>query len=665
MSDKEALIQQILEKQQAQEKNELIDKIMKTGGKPAPEKNFTPTLQEMHPDFTTVDRLKVKNLSNSPSAAVNYLQQKHPTLEISLSKDDQIRARKRDGSEKEYRVLDPDTGIFSSDILRDVGDVLWDVGAGVATGAATAAGGLVGALGGGVGALPTAALAGAGSSSAIEALRQGAGLATGVSKDFSGMDVGIAGGAGALSPLLLGTGATAVKAAAPAAARTFGGKISQGIGAGVRGLAEMTEAPARKMVGAGLKKAIAEGGEEAINQAQRGVIGRAAGASAGLARDAMSKISGTPRGALEAVATQGELLEHVSKRGNLTPYLDDVMDTVTKDVSALKRGHYDRMASKIAGIDSVEKVDYGPVKQIIHDKIAKTQVGKQTAIKIEKRERLKGLLKEHFMHEVDTIVDGTPTQAWDDLSRDSIEDALELQSTFGHMAGYNRQSTIRQAGSNISAGAEKIDKEFEVLAKHLRKKLGEQIKMSAPEDALDDLAKYGEVREMEKGIEKLTQGTNQMKSFRTLRNADIASNAPIQEFMDTVDDAVGKNTFKEAQELMKGVEVYGGKAPSVFSPVGDVWRRGSIPAAATGAVLGGAVGYYGSGNAMSGAGASVAGGALGAIFGGPQMMRSMINQSLRSKALHKTLGPLSPGAAGQFIRQPISTWLEMEQNNGN
>jgi hypothetical protein len=181
-----------------------------------------PTLQEMHPQFTTVDRLVVKNLATDPTAQVNYLQKKYPDLEVSLDDESgQVKARKRDGSEDAYRVLDPDTGLFSGDTLLDLGDVAYDIGAGVASGAATTAGGLLGgAATGGVGAIPAAAAAGASSSAGLEALRQKLGQLVGIDQEMDYAQVGFAGAGGAIAPLAFGTGATA--AGAKAVASKFG-----------------------------------------------------------------------------------------------------------------------------------------------------------------------------------------------------------------------------------------------------------------------------------------------------------------------------------------------------------------------------------------------------------------------------------------------------------
>ena len=65
-------------------------------------------VEEMHPELTTIDRLAVKNFGDNNEASVNFLQKRHPDLSIKV--DDasrEIIARKRDGSEKDWRRLDP------------------------------------------------------------------------------------------------------------------------------------------------------------------------------------------------------------------------------------------------------------------------------------------------------------------------------------------------------------------------------------------------------------------------------------------------------------------------------------------------------------------------------------------------------------------------------
>ena len=162
------------------------------------------TIQEMHPSFTTADRLMIKNLSNSPEVGVNYLTKKHPGMEITFE-DGQYKGRAK--GENDYRVLDPDTGFFSSDFARDVGDLAFDIPAGLVEGGATALGALGGAfVGGGVGALPGAMLASAATTAGNEAIRQKLGQALGLDQNVDMTDVAVAGGIGAVSPMLFGAG---------------------------------------------------------------------------------------------------------------------------------------------------------------------------------------------------------------------------------------------------------------------------------------------------------------------------------------------------------------------------------------------------------------------------------------------------------------------------
>lgn len=136
-------------------------------------------IEEMHPAIGTLDRMAVKNLGNSTESSIKYLKQKHPNLEIQVDPRDDQRFLIRDPQkDQQWRRLDPDTGFFSSDFLRDAGDVAYDIGSGVAEGAATA---LAGIGSGGAAAIPAAALTGG----ATEELRQHAGKWLGVNENIN------------------------------------------------------------------------------------------------------------------------------------------------------------------------------------------------------------------------------------------------------------------------------------------------------------------------------------------------------------------------------------------------------------------------------------------------------------------------------------------------
>lgn len=172
-----------------------------------------PTVQEQHPDISILERAAVKNFgSDNPLDTIDYIKKNHPDMEVTTDATGQVIMRNK--GEKQYRVLDPQTGAFSWDAIKDVlVDSPYDIASGVGSGALTALAGLAGAGAGGVGAIPAAIGAGAASSSGLEALRQAVGKGLGVRQEFSPGEVALAGGVGAVSPMLMGTGATAKQAA--------------------------------------------------------------------------------------------------------------------------------------------------------------------------------------------------------------------------------------------------------------------------------------------------------------------------------------------------------------------------------------------------------------------------------------------------------------------
>lgn len=163
-------------------------------------------IQEQHPEISAKERAILKNFANSPESGIAYLKQENPNLDIQFDqRTGQYRVKAQ--GEQDYKVVDPDTGFFSSDILSDAGDVAYDVYAMGSEGLATGLGAVGGAaVGGGIGALPAGAAAGGVASAGNEAMRQGLGQAFGIPQEIDGTDVAIAGGIGTASPLLFGAG---------------------------------------------------------------------------------------------------------------------------------------------------------------------------------------------------------------------------------------------------------------------------------------------------------------------------------------------------------------------------------------------------------------------------------------------------------------------------
>lgn len=146
-------------------------------------------VEEMHPDLTMTDRMAVKNLSDEGSPeALKWLQSRHPDMNF-IQRDGRIFAKKK--GEDAYRPLDPDTGFFSKDFLKDVTDIGYDTLRGIPEAAATIAGGSVGGL---PGAMVAGGISGAGTEALKQALAKQIGLADSYNLRDIGMSAGFSGG---------------------------------------------------------------------------------------------------------------------------------------------------------------------------------------------------------------------------------------------------------------------------------------------------------------------------------------------------------------------------------------------------------------------------------------------------------------------------------------
>lgn len=143
------------------------------------EGEVTPHNVQQEMGVTTGERLLLKNLTRPERIRPTLEEWGYETRPLDTHGSN-FAVRKR-GSNDPWRVLDPDTGIFSRDFANDVSDVLYDGFQALVTGASFVPGGFVGA-----------AAAGAGS----ELLREGLGAAAGVKDNFSAGEVGLQGAVG-------------------------------------------------------------------------------------------------------------------------------------------------------------------------------------------------------------------------------------------------------------------------------------------------------------------------------------------------------------------------------------------------------------------------------------------------------------------------------------
>lgn len=141
-----------------------------------------PVVQEQSPGVSAYDRFLIKNFATNPQVGIDYLKQKNPGADVRHVGGQTV--IKLPG-ETSYKVLDPDTGIISSDFLGDVGDIAGDVARGALTGMAATAGGLAGSAAGPLGAATGSGVAAAGAGGGLEYLRQKLGQLGGLPQEVN------------------------------------------------------------------------------------------------------------------------------------------------------------------------------------------------------------------------------------------------------------------------------------------------------------------------------------------------------------------------------------------------------------------------------------------------------------------------------------------------
>lgn len=615
-----------------------------------------PVVQEMHPAFGDADRFVVKNFAADDNAALNYLQRKHPNLEVALDeKTGQIKARSKDGKEQAYRVLDPDQGIFKTltsgaglkEGLRDLGDIGYDALSGVGTSVATAAGGLAGVGAGGVGAIPTAMAAGGAASTGFEGLRQGLGSLLGIEDNFSGASLAGAGIGGAVSPLLLGTG----------------GQVGSAMG--------------KKILGAGMSDAA----KLAAQKSQRGAAGLAwDNVGAPLARTAGAKIgsafSGVGEEALRAVGDENKAFRQALKDPEgILKFIESAGDDVDAKFLAKKQDAYGRLQAALGEAADAD-VDLSSVKDRLKHAIREAEgqkaARKGTGGSSEILDSLKEAFEKHFVYD-DTVKIPTqsmqPTGLLDasgqpvmravegateqtvrrELSTLTPQAAMELSSDLAELANLQAMKAGQVTGNRF-AGATKAEKRLQMLGGDLKRELDSRIDAVVPEEAMPARQEYGQILGLEKAINDITK--NPRQAFANLRNADKTSNLPNKQMMRRADRVIGTNLEKQSG-MAEALETYAPGQKSFFSKLGSLK---SIPAGAIGGVAGGLLAQQ---NEVSPWLGGVGGAMVGSALGGPAAVRRYIQGGLRVKNFSPML---KTGAGVEALQEQLSPWLQMGGN---
>lgn len=482
-------------------------------------------IQEMHPSLSSKDRLIAQNLANSPESAVKYFMKQYPDMDIKHDPQSGQYLFKSPG-EKAYKVLDPDTGFFSKDILNDVGDVAWDVGAGVAEGAATAGGALAGAAATlpalGSGAIPGAMLAGAASSAGMEAARQKLGQALGIPQDVDMTDVAISGGLGAASPLLFGAG---------------------------------------KSKGA-IKGAYDFGRNKILPTVAE-------------------KVTGVPRTATRTALNRMGEIDNLSANG-LTDTVSDMRSELVDTIAKRKReagkelGDAIESTGKQVDISGARNEILGEIQRL--DKLAQEAPTKANMTKLTNaKSAYNDILG--IADEAGNVIAEVPNKV-------SGRQAFNMQEDFGDMADLSKLSTP-STGSRFSPSATRSDK---MLAERFRGGYNQINKgLDDATDGLSQKFKnkYAQYAEEQKTLNKHFKDDE--ATLRTLSNPNAKGKQLLYEKLDVIDAREGTNMGKNAK-LLEAYNFFGKPGVDTLSGAATTSTSRTIPLAIAGGGIGGIAG---------------------------------------------------------------------------
>lgn len=606
-------------------------------------------IQEMHPDISFADRAIAKNFANDEEGQVKYLKGKYPGLDIKLSPDRQVLARKP--GETAYKTLDPNNGVleslnpFRAETWKDLADVGYDALSGAGTTAASGAAGLAGAAAGGIGALPAAALVGSAASTSLEGLRQLAGNALGVNDGADYANLAAAAGSGALAPVLLGTGA------------------------GTKAIAN--EALKTGLQGPELQAALKE-----LANSQRGVVGMGVDkfVKPGLAKVG-GLLSGTSDSSLNVLGKNLPKFDQMTKSPTgVLDFIDNTGKSVDGKFAKAKASAWSEFQNAIGDRNDEASVDLAPLKEKFQAAIADAKDRAKTGTDASKDlvNRLESAYDNHLRYDATEKVPITVNKSTglDEYGRENIQpvtemvdqpvrkeldklspkQAVDLEKQLSELAGFNNLDSRQVTGNRFSNGMSADDKHLQMVAGDLKKTLGSSIEQVLPSNAIPAKRRYGELLNLQKSIEALTG--NPRQAFTNLRNADVSSNITNMQQFRKIDDAIGTNLVNRAK-LAEAVDLFGPGRKSWFHG----GHMSKVPAAAAGGLAGA---YLGSDSGSRYPGI-LAGSGLGLLLGGPTAMKTYIRAGIKGGALNQALAPLRVGAGKALINEGInsSPWANM------
>lgn len=540
-------------------------------------------VEEMHPDISTIDRMVVKNLSQSPEVGVNYIKKKLPGHDVRLY---QGRMVVKGPQDKEYRVMDPDTGLFSTDILRDAGDVLFDVGSGVAEGAATTAGTAAGAVAGPAGAIAGGAAAAGASGAGLEAARQGLGKLAGLEQDIDPTDVAISGGVSAALPLVGAAAKGTYNAAKKSVLPWIGEKVS---------------GASRDAI-----KTLGKHFPTLENMEKDGAMGLVEDAHGRLVKGIGSIKSGIGQKLQDAIEGAGEKVDISGVKDVMRKllveaktYADDMDTPAMKEEIANIAKEFDRLftteVKEMAEDETGELVEQ-TIKKEIGD-----EVSARTAFKLQ--EKLGDLAELAKMGE-------------------------GPKARFGNAA----TRAEKQLAETAREGYNTLNQEFERVTGGLSKDLKDS---------------YRDFSMIQKYLNPHFKDTS--KTFTTLTGLNKKAKEPLFDTLKNLQKKTGINVLDDAR-ILEAHGIFNKPSLLAISSGGTTSTSRSIPLAVGGASIGTLAGYQsdslpGSPYAKATMGGLI-GGAVGSSLGSPAMIKSIIKNGLRAERAAAKIKPGTvPGVA--------------------
>lgn len=598
----------------------------------------TELITEKMADIDTTDRLIIKNFGGDLNSSLEYFRKKYPEKEV-ITDEDGSRILFRDKADENYKVLDPDTGIFSTDILRDIGDIGYDVGAGIVETGATIAGGVAGAPTV-FGALPAAAAAGGATSATLETLRQGIGKGLGVRDEMSGGDIALAGGLGALSPILFGTGAKVAKPGAKGFIADKLPKVEEALNKYFR-----VDAPnpprALKTIGdiepgPGELKSLAEITSE-LEMKQKGLIGRGISKyREGLAPHAGEFVSGVDADVIKTAKENLPLIKKLSDEDNLIEFIDDATEKIVDRVDDVKSTVGQNIEKEVTDLTNMGfSVD---IKDA-YDELAKVYARANRLSKEGGAKFLSSSAKESSKLLDDIGLGRTKTVTErlgsGDRSKEilvSPEIAWELKQ---YLSEIGKMHKVRDVGATFPDGTPLSSKRLMSSARRASGKITDALNR-LPTSRLKDLNRdYSKIIGAESDLVKVFgDNANTYSKLKSLAN--ISNLNRIQDMKEA--DKIFGTDIVDFGRLIKAVDSFA--KPSWFA----ISNKGSVNTARTAGLgfLGGMAGSY----LIPGNMGFMLGSTLGGAAGGPKAVKKYMQMGRLGSKASRGMKPL-PQVAGQ------------------